>query len=118
MLRSCCKFLTRRVQLWVQITRISVDAPNNFFNAHRVAKHYPRPKPVMYNGVDEAAYVLPAGQSILAATLKSRDMSAGRKKNYQIYADGKRVSRKEWQKKERPIVLCLPFDGFVDWKRC
>lgn len=73
------------------MTRISVDAPPYFLDPHRIAKRYPRSPPPVYNGVDEAAYVLPAGQSILSATLKSREMNPTGKKSYQIYADGKQV---------------------------
>lgn len=80
----------------MEVTRISVDAPQSFTDAHRAAKRCPRQAEVSYSGVDEAAYVLPAGQSILAATMKSREQLArsGGNKGYKIYTDGgKKVSR-------------------------
>lgn len=80
----------------MEITRISVDAPPHFLDPHRVARRFPRPKPEVYSGVDEAAYVLPAGQSILAATIKGREMNQKNRrkdsKGYSIFPEGKQVS--------------------------
>jgi hypothetical protein len=87
------------------MTRISMDAPRHFVDAHRVAKRFPRIPQVTYSGVDEAAYVLPAGHSILAATLKSREGDIGGRKGYTIYADGKRVSHVNTQRRLRMTAI-------------
>ncbi len=41
---------------------------------------------------NESCYVLPGGESVLEATMKSRKAHTDGRKSYRIYNDGKRVS--------------------------
>lgn len=85
----------------IQRTKISEDCPAFFFNPHKVTNYdFTAPRPSFTRTMakksemgNESCFVLPGGESVLAATMKSRKTHADGRKSYRIYDyDGKRVS--------------------------
>lgn len=80
---------------------ISIDAPKEFFNPHKTYHFDPSIKQESFSQTltrgskvkvqNEAAYVLPGGESVLKATIKSQE-NLHQKKDFQLYPEGKRVS--------------------------
>jgi hypothetical protein len=80
-------------------TKISDDCPAFFFNPHKATNYdftitrpsFTRTMAKKSEMGNESCFVLPGGESVLEATLKSRKAQADGRKNYRIYDyDGKR----------------------------
>lgn len=104
----------------IQRTKISEDCPAFFFNPHKATNYdFTAPRPSFTRTMakksemgNESCFVLPGGESVLAATMKSRKSHADGRKSYRIYDyDGKRVSESSlvcefnWTENDSTIFL-------------
>lgn len=79
-------------------TKISDDCPAFFFNPHKATNYdftitrpsFTRTMAKKSDIGNESCYVLPGGESVLEATMKSRKSHADGRKSFRIYNDGKR----------------------------